>query len=222
MHASGDLTVRIAYNLFTRKPKGELADFRRWTGMLKPRQGDDFLRHNGAGEMLVYFAADFEEFLEPRPDLAPVMEQELKSVVEVLAPNRWRFRLHATYDESISRALDVSESVNRAVLLRGLHWLIDYAETISPQNIDRIASLVGGIAIQHRMAYQGEYFRDGYGKTTTRHSPPVRQMLQAGLPVGAGTDATASQATTHPYLFIGWLRELQEREFERVEDMLLR
>jgi predicted amidohydrolase YtcJ len=204
LHASGDLTVRIAYNLFTQKPKGELADFQRWTGMLKPGQGDDFFRHNGAGEMLVFSAADFEDFLEPRPDLPPIMEQELKPVVEVLARNRWPFRLHATYDESISRALDVYEAVNRDVPLRGLHWFIDHAETISRRNIDRIAALGGGIAIQHRMAYQGEYFRERYGEAATRHTPPIREMLQAGLPVGAGTDATRV-ASYNPFVSLYWL-----------------
>lgn len=77
LHKNGELTVRIAYNLFTQKPKGELADFQNWTGMLNPRQGDDYFRHNGAGEMLVFSAADFEDFLEPRPDMPGVMEQEL-------------------------------------------------------------------------------------------------------------------------------------------------
>jgi predicted amidohydrolase YtcJ len=204
LHAGGDMTVRIAYNLFTQKPKGELADFQHWTGMLKPRQGDDFLRHNGGGEMLVFSAADFEDFLEPRPDLASLMEQELKPVVEVLARNRWPFRLHATYDETISRALDVYEAVNRDVPLRGLHWFIDHAETISHRNIDRIAALGGGIAIQHRMAYQGEYFRDRYGEVTMRHTPPIREMLQAGLPVGAGTDATRV-ASYNPFVSLYWL-----------------
>ena len=33
------------------------------------RQGDDYFRLNGAGEMLVFSAADFEDFLEPRPDM---------------------------------------------------------------------------------------------------------------------------------------------------------
>src|ERR1700726_4218014 len=60
LHAAGDLTVRIAYNLFTQKPKEELADFRNWTKSVRPGQGDDFYRHNGAGEMLVYSAAGFE------------------------------------------------------------------------------------------------------------------------------------------------------------------
>ena len=35
--------------------------------MTKPGAGDDFFRVNGGGEMLVYSAADFEDFLEPRP-----------------------------------------------------------------------------------------------------------------------------------------------------------
>jgi hypothetical protein len=204
LHKRGDLTVRIAFNLFTQKPKGELADFERWTGMVKSRQGDDYLRHNGAGEMLVFSAADFEDFLEPRPDLPLSMEQELKTVVTLLAQNKWPFRLHATYDESIARALDVYEAVNREVPLKGLHWFIDHAETISKRNIERIAALGGGIAIQHRMAYQGEYFRDRYGEAALRRTPPIREMLSSGLPVGAGTDATRV-ASYNPFVSLYWL-----------------
>ena len=187
-----------------RKPKGELADFEHWTGMIKAHQGDDYLRHNGAGEMLVFSAADFEDFLEPRPDLPRSMEADLKPVVTFLAKNRWPFRLHATYDESISRALDVYEDVNRDVPFKGLHWFIDHAETISQRNMDRIAALGGGIAIQHRMAFQGEYFRDRYGATALKRTPPVRDMLRTGLPVGAGTDATRV-ASYNPFVCLYWL-----------------
>src|SRR5579864_2080135 len=204
LHKHGQLTVRVAYNLFTQKPKGELADFERWTGMVKSRQGDDYLHHNGAGEMLVFSAADFEDFLEPRPDLPSGMEQELKPVVTLLAQNRWPFRLHATYDESITRALNVYEEVNREVPLMGLHWIIDHAETISPRNIERIAALGGGIAVQHRMAYQGEYFRDRYGEAALRRTPPIREMLRSGVPVGAGTDATRV-ASYNPFVSLYWL-----------------
>jgi predicted amidohydrolase YtcJ len=204
LHKNAELTVRIAYNLFTQKPKGELADFQNWAGALTPRQGDDYFRHNGAGEMLVYSAADFEDFLEPRPDMPGVMEQELKPVVSLLAKNRWPFRLHATYDETITRALNVYEEVNQEIPLHGLNWFIDHAETISQRNMDRIAALGGGIAIQHRMAFQGEYFRDRYGKDETKRTPPIKQMLRAGLPVGAGTDATRV-ATYNPFVSLYWL-----------------
>src|SRR3954454_4816185 len=160
----GDLTVRIAYNLFTQKPKEEVADFERWTRMVKPGEGSSTYRANGAGEMLVFSAADFEDFLEPRPDLAPSMEAELKRVVRLLAENRWPFRLHATYDESITRMLNVFEEVNRDVPFNGIRWFFDHAETISDRNIERVRALNGGIAVQHRMAYQGEYFIDRYGE----------------------------------------------------------
>ena len=65
----GQLTVRIAYNLFTQKPKGEKDDFLNWTKTSKYQQGTDYFRHNGAGEMLVFSAADFEDFRQPRPDM---------------------------------------------------------------------------------------------------------------------------------------------------------
>ena len=125
-------------------------------------------------------------------------------MVTLLAQNRWPFRLHATYDESITRALNVYEEVNRDVPLKGLHWFIDHAETISRRNMDRIAAMGGGIAIQHRMAFQGEYFRDRYGETAVSRTPPIREMLQAGLPVGAGTDATRV-ASYNPFVSLYWL-----------------
>ncbi|MGB6966299.1 MAG: amidohydrolase, partial [Xanthobacteraceae bacterium] len=156
-------TVRLAYNLFTQKPKGEKADFLNWTKTTKYKQGDDYFRHNGAGEMLVFSAADFEDFRQPRPDMPAEMEGELDEVVRILAQNRWPWRLHATYDETISRALDVFERVDQDIPLKGLNWFFDHAETISDQSIERIAALGGGIAVQHRMAYQGEYFVERYG-----------------------------------------------------------
>ena len=124
LHARGEMTLRIAYNLFTQRPKQEKDDFVRWIKMTEPGQGDDYFRMNGAGEMLVFSAADFEDFLEPRPDLPPSLEGELKEVVTVLAKNRWPFRLHVTYDESITRFLSVFEDVNREVLLHGLNCFL--------------------------------------------------------------------------------------------------
>ena len=70
LHKNEELSIRLAYNLFTQKPKQELSDFQRWTKMTKPGEGDDYFRVNGAGEMLVFSAADFEDFLQPRPDAA--------------------------------------------------------------------------------------------------------------------------------------------------------
>jgi len=204
LHQQGLLTVRIAYNLFTQRPQQEIEDFRKWTAMVRPGQGDAFYRMNGAGEMLVFSAADFEDFLEPRPDLAPSLEGELEGVVRHLAEHRWPFRLHATYDESITRFLDVFEKVNRDVPFQGLKWWFDHAETISSRNLERTRALGGGIAVQNRMSFQGEHFIARYGAEAAAHSPPIRRMLELGIPVGAGTDATRV-SSYNPWVSLYWL-----------------
>src|ERR1700678_1795264 len=204
LHRDGELSVRLAYNLFTQKPKQELGDFQSWTKMTKHGDGDDFYRVNGAGEMLVFSCADFEDFLVPRPDMAPVMESELKAVIRHLVENRWPFRLHATYNETIERALNVYEEVNREIPFEGLHWFFDHCETITDRNIERIKALGGGIAVQNRMAFQGEYFVERYGAKKAERTPPIRRMLEMGVPVGAGTDATRV-SSYNPFLSLYWL-----------------
>ena len=201
---AGELTVRISYNLFTQRPGGELNDFKTWVDMVKPGDGNDMYRHNGAGEMLVFSAADFEDFRQPRPDMPPNMEGELEQVVRLLVEKRWPFRLHATYDETITRALNVFERVNRDIPFDGLRWFFDHGETISDANIDRVAALRGGIAVQHRMAYQGEFYVERYGDRSALLTPPINKMLKAGLPVGGGTDATRV-ASYNPWVCLYWL-----------------
>lgn len=204
LHRAGQLTLRIGYNLFTQKAKAEKDDFLRWTRAAKYRQGDDYLRLNGAGEMLVFSAADFEDFRQPRPEMPAEMEGELEEVVRILVANRWPWRLHATYDETITRALDVFEKVNRDMPFDGLHWFFDHAETVSARSIDRIAALGGGIAFQHRMAYQGEYFVQRYGAEAAAQTPPIRRALASGVRASAGTDATRV-ASYDPWVSLSWL-----------------
>lgn len=204
LHKNNQLTVRIAYNLFTQKPGGELTDFQRWSKMVTPYSGDAMYRPNGAGEMLVFSAADFEDFLYQRPDMPSNMQGDLKKVVRFLVENRWPFRLHATYNETIDKALDVFEEVNKEIPFKDLCWFFDHAETVTDANLSRIKTLNGGIAIQHRMAFQGEYFIDRYGKEAAKRSPPIRKMMELGIPVGAGTDATRV-ASYNPWISLYWM-----------------
>lgn len=204
LEKEGHLTLRIAYSLFAQKPGEELNDYTRWLGMTKPGSGSDLLRVNGAGENLAWSAADFENFLQPRPDLKPIMDSQLEAIVMKLAEAKWPWRIHATYDETIDRFLDIFERVHRENPIDQLRWFIDHAETVSDRNLERIQNLGGGIAIQHRMAYQGEYFIRRYGVEKAKRLPPIRQMLKMGIPIGAGTDGTRV-ASYHPWTCLWWL-----------------
>lgn len=201
---AGQTSLRIAYNLFAQVPGKELSDYERWVEMTSPGHGDDMLKVLGAGENLVWSAADFENFLEPRPDLSDAMEGQLEAVVGLLASRKWPFRIHATYDESIDRFLNVFEKVAARTPFDGLRFIIDHAETISDRSIERVRDLGGGVAIQHRMAFQGEYFLERYGREAIARTPPVRRMLELGCPVAAGSDATRV-ASYNPWVALYWL-----------------
>ena len=132
------------------------------------------------------------------------MQSELREVVKVLVKNRWPFRIHATYNESITRFLNVYEEVNKEIPFNGLRWFFDHAETISEDNIKRVKKLGGGIAIQDRLAFQGEYFIERYGKEVSENSPPIKKIIEMGVPLGAGTDATRV-STYNPWISLYWL-----------------
>lgn len=130
------------------------------------------------------------------------METDLEAVIRVLVKNRWPFRLHATYAESIDRMLNVFEKVNKEIPFNGLRWCFDHAETITENQLHRVKKLGGGIAVQFRMYYQGELYQKMYGNPD-HQIPPIKKMMSMGIPVGMGTDATRI-STFNPWMSIHW------------------
>ncbi len=200
--------IRVSNLLFAQRPGTEREFYEKLSVEEKRNVNRAASRLNGyvfegAGEVLVWSAADFEDFMAARPELKPQMERELAEVTRLVAEKQWPIRQHATYDELISRILDVFEPIFKETKYRG-RWGIDHAETITPRNIARIKAMGGAIAIQDRMAFAGEYFIERYGSEAAAHAPPIRQMLDAGLVVGAGTDATRV-ASYNPWISLYWM-----------------
>ncbi|WP_186768421.1 amidohydrolase [Streptomyces qinzhouensis] len=202
---AGQLSLRIAYHLFPQTAGQEIADLTRWIGTVRPEDGDEWLRLNGAGENLTWAAADFENFTQPRPQLAADYETEFEKAVRLLMENGWGFRLHATYDETIRRDLAVFERLAAEGLFpAGNRWLFDHAETVTEDSLDRIAALGGALSVQNRLSFQGEAFVRRYGVGAAADAPPIRAMLERGLTVGGGTDATRV-STYNPWVALHWL-----------------
>ncbi|GGQ53642.1 amidohydrolase [Kitasatospora griseola] len=200
----GELTLRIAYHLFPQTAGQELDDLKRWIDTVRPGEGDEWLRLNGAGENLTWAAADFENFTEPRPQLG-AYESEFEKAVRMLMENGWGFRLHATYDETIRRDLAVFEKLAAEGLFpQGNRWLFDHAETVSGESLDRIAALGGAVSVQNRLSFQGEAFVSRYGAAAAAEAPPLRAMLDRGLTVAGGTDATRV-SSYNPWVALHWL-----------------
>jgi predicted amidohydrolase YtcJ len=200
--------VRISNFLFAQQPGSELAFWekqtatgRRGLNQATARVGGYVLR--GAGEVLAWSAHDYENFLAPRPELTGQAIAQMAAVARVVASHQWPIRIHATYDQTISAILDVFEQVFPEAGYTS-RWAIDHAETITPRNIARVKAMGGGIAVQNRLSFSGEYFAKRYGRQAATQAQPLRQIVDAGIPVGAGTDATRP-ASYNPWVSLYWM-----------------
>ncbi|WP_413585604.1 amidohydrolase [Bdellovibrio sp. HCB274] len=202
------LALRIPFYLFAPVAGKELQDYERWTKAAHPASlhelhVDNHYHLMGAGENLTASAADFEDFMEPRPDLPPNMEMELKPILKLIFKHQWIFRIHATYDQSIARILNVVEEIKKEGGPFPERFIIDHAETVSYKNLQRIKALGGGISVQDRMAFQGEEFTKQYGKKAAQSAPPIADILELGIPLGSGTDATRV-SSFNPWVTLFW------------------
>lgn len=210
---NGEMPIRLSYYLFPQNKGAEYAEFQEWMANNEVgHNGEIHLDHGyeleGGGEFLAWSAGDFENFLAPQPMLEdrPTWRSDLKRIIRLHVDNGWPFRIHATYGETIANMLDVIEEVNTETngKLAQNRWLFDHAETVFPADLLRIKALNGGIAIQARMAYAGEFFVERYGAEKAKQAPPVKKMMELGLPVGAGTDGTRV-ASYNPWAALYWL-----------------
>jgi predicted amidohydrolase YtcJ len=213
---SGELPVRISKYLFPQNKGQELEEFQQWTRdwEVNVNRADELMNAyvvRGGGEFLVWAAGDYENFLADRPDITtrPGWRSQLVDVTRHLLSQRWPLRIHATYDESMNNILDVFEEAH-ALEVRdgrlgfgGIRWAFDHGETLRPPTLARIKALGGGMAMQARMAYAGEFFLERYGREATRRAPPLRDVIDAGVPLGLGSDATRV-ASYNPWLTLYW------------------
>jgi len=75
---------------------------------------------------------------------------------------------------------------------------------VADEELRRIEAMGGGgIALQDRMAFAGEYFVDPTA-AKRRYAPPVRKMLEVGIPSARAPMVRASAATTPGPHCTGW------------------
>lgn len=202
--AERKMTLRISYNLFAQRPGQELADYQAWSQKVAPGQGDDWLRMVGAGEYILWAATDPANFGKSVAPAPAIMESKLTEVATYLVGKGWPIRMHASYDSTATRILDVLEKVNREVPLKNVRWALDHCETLSPRSMERVAAMGGRIAIQNRMSLDGEVFAQTWGREAAADAPAIGRMRAMGLPVACGTDS--SRATSYnPWVSLHWL-----------------
>ncbi len=197
-----DLTLRIRMFLMPSTRGNELAEVRELVEYVHPRFGDDMLRVVGMGEVLVYGLHDLEGV---RPfEVQDEHRRELAEIIRLLVQHDWPVHQHAVLDSTVSAVLDVWEEIGSEVPLAGRRFALAHAEPVSDRNLERVAAIGAGIAIQSRMVFRAQDSADFWGADVLAEAPPLRSILEKGIPLGAGTDATAVSSYS-PWQSIWWL-----------------
>ncbi len=178
------------------KEPEQLAD---WMRFVAPGFGDNHLRYLGSGEVLLFGAHDMEG-LAPK-DISGQIEP-LSSLSERLAARGWTIHLHAILDTSVGAVLDAWEPLGAAI--SDLRFTITHADQISSANLERLAYLGLGMTVQNGMAYRGGDSIATWGEGRVRAAVPLREALELGIPLGAGTDATVV-SSYNPWRCIWWM-----------------
>ena len=191
-----ELTIRTALLYYTAK----FEDGQRWMRHAPMGFGDDWLKINGFGEQLVNAVQDNLASAFP---LKPEGLEEYRKFVTEAAKNRWSIQQHTTLGTTAKAYLDIFEEVDRQYPIRDLRWSMAHVETISEADMQRVKRLGMGLTIHDRQVIQSELMKQAWGNAAAS-APPLKKMLEIGMPVGAGTDATVV-TPYHPFTTLWWL-----------------
>lgn len=197
------LTVRTRLYLGPSGPGTEVADYGDWSRFAHPGFGDGMLRVIGFGEAASYGCMDLEG-LDRDYRSTEVAKEEILQISQLAIEFGWPMHLHAILDESISTILDVWEVIDAETTLGDKRFSLCHADHIGTSNLARAASMGIGIAVQNRLVYRNADSARAWGESVVHRAPPLRDMLDAGIHVGAGTDSTVV-SSPNPWLSIWWL-----------------
>ena len=151
----GGLTLRVRYDLTSPSPDTELSDIKTFTQLLPPRFGDDWLRFNGPGEIVIWGMHDGSATAKAFTP-SPEAKDALLKFAHWAASNSYPLHIHASQNSSAEQILDVFEQVNQASPIAPLRWAIIHIEDASDETLRRMKAFGVGYAVQDRLYFAGD------------------------------------------------------------------
>jgi hypothetical protein len=173
----------------------------RWLDYPAAGFGDDMLLLNGLGEGVLNAMGD--GYIPKQFPIAPEAKAELQKIVAAGARNQVSFQFHATIETTMNAMLDALEAAHTQTPIDKLRINFLHAEQITPSIIARMKKLGMGVQMQNRQSLGSELMKANWGERAN-DIPPVKTVINSGLPFAGGTDGTTS-SSYRPFISIGWL-----------------
>ncbi|HKY07090.1 MAG TPA: amidohydrolase [Candidatus Binatia bacterium] len=194
MARSGELTVRM--NIYVAADERSGKQLEQTLAEIKTLNQSDYFRFAG------FFDGATGEALSNGSLRAQQAKEDFQQKIKFFAQGGRNLHLYTGSDSGARQLLDVLEAAHPAtpfnrIVFAGL-------DDPTPETIERLKRLGGGLAVLDRMALTGERNVELWGLEKARNAPPLRAMAQAELPMGAGTGAFQGSSYS-PMLALSWL-----------------
>ncbi|MCI2421655.1 amidohydrolase [Saccharopolyspora sp. K220] len=209
----GELTTRA--HLLWRI--ASLADVDAAVGAFQPRAGDDLLRFDGLkylsdGGVEGGFLRDPYQIVpgeQPSPGyhgvqlLPPGGAEELAEMYRRAARHGFQAQTHVVGDAAMDFIVDVLDAVNRDTPLAPLRWVLMHLFLPTGHNMARMREMGLLASVQDHPVLLGANQVRWWGKERAARAIPIREILDAGLIAGGGTDAPV--VPPNPLWSLGWM-----------------
>lgn len=194
-----------------------LADVKARSAVLAPNFGDDWLRIGGFKTLYdggvegawTYDPYRVVEGEQPDPTfrgklLGPAGgDAEALEMFRLAASRGWQFQVHMVGDATIDHVLTLWETVAKEYPIGDLRWTAMHIMLARPEALDRMKRLGIRTTVQDQSVRLANNMLRYWGEERAAWCTPVREVVERGIPTGAGTDAPV--AHWNPFVALWWL-----------------
>jgi len=185
LHRIGQMKVRIRVFFLSMDTQPDNPILTRRVENAFREFGNDWLKIAGLGEFITNWPL-FGQVVPP---------SNYAAAVHTAAERGWIYQQHTLSSAEDNVAISAWEQLNAQIPIAPLHWSVAHALTITPENIQRLKAIGGGLAL-HGFRY--------LAGTPTSSGPPYRTIVDSGIKVGAGSDS-AQISTLNPWLMLYYM-----------------
>lgn len=202
LHDSGEMTIRVSMN-YSLNPSLPVQDMVKQleTWGVSTGFGDHMLRLDGIGEFGIDGGFEgallSEHYAHPpgheKPEeyfgLQRIPTDKFDQAIAAMNRFDWRACIHTAGDKALDIVLDAYEKANRERPLARKRWTVEHLLYARPDQYQRLKAMGVAASVQFHGYMAGQDMVNFWGQRRgAEESTPVRDLIDAGLIVGGGSD----------------------------------
>jgi predicted amidohydrolase YtcJ len=201
----GKLDIRVSMGLEAQASDADRLDEMLRRRAVGPGFGDRRLRLDSVAEFSVdggpedaYVREPLEGERQHTNGAIRITPEKLRQAMLTIHKYGWRPAIHVVGDKALDLVLDAYEAADKAGSIRPRRWVVEHAELVQPDQMERMARLGVLVSAQIRPYRDAKELVQHWGKARAERAVAIREFLDHKLSVSSGSDFPAR--TNNPFV----------------------